>query len=115
LTPGTVIENIANIYFDFNEPVITEPSVLVAEFSTNMTSNDLRGISISPNPTTDIVNVRSPRSADLQVVQLLSADGRILTVPVRQNGQLIELDVRSLTTGVYLVRTATGQGRFVKH
>ncbi|MBK9629215.1 MAG: hypothetical protein IPO56_16370 [Flavobacteriales bacterium] len=32
--PGTVIENIANIYFDFNPPVITEPSVLVAEFST---------------------------------------------------------------------------------
>ncbi|MBK9629212.1 MAG: DUF11 domain-containing protein [Flavobacteriales bacterium] len=34
LTAGTVIENIANIYFDFNPPVITEPSVLVAEFST---------------------------------------------------------------------------------
>ena len=28
------IENIANIYFDFNPPIITEPSVLVAEFST---------------------------------------------------------------------------------
>jgi len=28
LTAGTVIENIANIYFDFNPPVITEPSVL---------------------------------------------------------------------------------------
>ena len=34
--PGTVIENIANIYFDFNDPVITEPSVLVAEFSTGV-------------------------------------------------------------------------------
>ncbi|MBK9148041.1 MAG: DUF11 domain-containing protein [Flavobacteriales bacterium] len=29
LLPGDEIENIANIYFDFNPPVITEPSVLV--------------------------------------------------------------------------------------
>jgi hypothetical protein len=28
LVPGTLIENVANIYFDFNPPVITEPSVL---------------------------------------------------------------------------------------
>jgi uncharacterized repeat protein (TIGR01451 family) len=28
LVPGTTIENIANIYFDFNPPVITEPSIL---------------------------------------------------------------------------------------
>ena len=31
---GSVIENVANIYFDFNDPVITDPSMLVAEFST---------------------------------------------------------------------------------
>ena len=37
--PGTVIENTANIYFDFNPPVITEPSVLVAEFSTSMSEH----------------------------------------------------------------------------
>ncbi|MBX2981027.1 MAG: DUF11 domain-containing protein [Flavobacteriales bacterium] len=30
LLPGDEITNIANIYFDFNPPVITEPSVLVA-------------------------------------------------------------------------------------
>ncbi|HRH39774.1 MAG TPA: hypothetical protein PK760_15595, partial [Flavobacteriales bacterium] len=30
LLPGTVIENTANIFFDFNPPVITEPSVLTA-------------------------------------------------------------------------------------
>ncbi|HRD53529.1 MAG TPA: hypothetical protein PKY96_12855, partial [Flavobacteriales bacterium] len=34
LLPGDEISNIANIYFDHNPPVITEPSVLVAEFST---------------------------------------------------------------------------------
>ncbi len=28
VAPGTTIENIANIYFDYNPPVITEPSVL---------------------------------------------------------------------------------------
>ncbi len=115
LLPGTEIENIANIYFDFNPPVITEPSVLVAEFSTSIASNDLNGINISPNPATDIVNVRSIRNTDLLVVELLSIDGRKLPVPMRLNGQLIELDVRSLATGVYLVRTASGQGKFVKH
>ncbi|MEZ4738440.1 MAG: hypothetical protein R2818_03570 [Flavobacteriales bacterium] len=33
LVPGEEIINTANIYFDFNPPAITEPSVLVAEFS----------------------------------------------------------------------------------
>ncbi len=50
LLSGTQIENIANIYFDFNDPVITEPSVLVAEFSTAVVERDERARAITPAP-----------------------------------------------------------------
>ena len=112
---GTVFENIANIYFDFNEPVITEPSVLVAEFSTSITPHDSDELSIAPNPATDIVVVRSTRNTPLEGIELLSIDGRTLTVTARVQGHLTELDVRSLAKGTYLIRTAVGQGKFMKH
>ncbi|MEZ4756889.1 MAG: hypothetical protein R2817_08690 [Flavobacteriales bacterium] len=57
--PGTTIQNIANIYFDYNLPVITEPSVLVAEFSTS--SNESQGHErlLAPNPVADQLFVRT--------------------------------------------------------
>ncbi|MBK6831765.1 MAG: hypothetical protein IPG92_13940 [Flavobacteriales bacterium] len=62
LLPGTVIENIANIYFDFNPPVITEPSALVAEFSTDVSDADSRIGLLSPNPATEYVASSMHRS-----------------------------------------------------
>lgn len=115
LLPGDEIINIANIYFDFNPPVITEPSVLVAEFSTNMTSNTMHAISISPNPAAEIIHIRSEYNTELRSLDLISIDGRMLTVPTRRQGQLIELDVRTLAPGTYTIRSDTGTARFVKH
>ncbi|MEZ4740290.1 MAG: hypothetical protein R2818_13260 [Flavobacteriales bacterium] len=62
--PGNVIQNIANIYFDFNDPAITEPSVLVAEFGTGLSQQNDNGIHLSPNPTTDLLTVMLPSNAD---------------------------------------------------
>lgn len=55
LLPGTVIDNSANIYFDFNEPVITEPSVLVAEVGTGFDREHENALCIFPNPAHDQV------------------------------------------------------------
>src|SRR5690606_32416995 len=52
ILPGDQIENVANIYFDFNEPVITDPSVLVATMSTGIPNHSIAGdITLFPQPT----------------------------------------------------------------
>lgn len=53
---GDAIVNVANIYFDFNEPIITAPAITVIEEATGITSRagaqDPR-LTIAPNPAQD--------------------------------------------------------------
>lgn len=113
VVPGTVIENIANIYFDYNPPVITDPCVLVAEFSTAVQENADDWIQLMPNPTDGVLFLHL-REAAYTTVQVLAMDGRTMEVPVQRSADRLQLDVRSLPAGVYVVRTAEGSARFVK-
>ncbi len=105
LAPATVIENIANIYFDFNPPVITEPSVLVAEFSTEVVhvpANTDRSVNLYPNPAGErvVVSVENGTVAELAV---LAVDGRVLLVQ-RGGKSRMELDLGLIPTGIFVVQ-----------
>jgi len=113
LVAGTVIANVANIYFDYNEPVITEPSVLVAEFSTGVGNAAPTGIQVFPNPATDLVQVVLPAAASREVA-VQAADGRPVRLVARLHARGLELDVAGLAPGLYVVRTPDGTARFVK-
>lgn len=115
--PGTVFENIANIYFDFNPPVITEPSVLVAEFSTSVAEVADESFRVWPVPVGDVLNISS--SMSLQIVRLIAMDGR----EVRRmaiNGTRATIDVSFLSAGAYMIEGSHRNGRtkptrFIKH
>ncbi|MCB0526076.1 MAG: T9SS type A sorting domain-containing protein [Lewinellaceae bacterium] len=59
---GTVIENSAAIYFDFNPPVITNRTVhtigshFIAVVKTNEAPDNLPQLLVYPNPSTDVLN-----------------------------------------------------------
>ncbi len=100
--PGTAIENVANIYFDFNEPVITEPSLLVAEFSTGVDGpGSASELVLMPNPASDLITIVAPvgqRSGGSW--RMIAADGRtVLTGIARQ--ERTTFDVRALRPGMY--------------
>ena len=112
LSPGTSIENIANIYFDFNEPVITEPSVLVAEYSTNVQDLDMGELRLMPNPASDQLRL-SDASLGSSILSwsVISVGGRILlgeNRPLPATG--IEID--NLPEGVYILRLSTSDQQF---
>src|SRR5690606_26856558 len=99
--PGTTIENTANIFFDFNPPVITEPSMLVAEFSTGVHGSEAHALMLSPNPTDGILVVQmDPGSVGTGVLHILAADGRTMSEH-RINGPRAVLDVAALPSGFY--------------
>ncbi len=112
LLAGTVIQNIANIYFDFNPPVITEPSVLTAEFSTNVQS--LHAISepvLAPNPANDLLVVSMPGMVGWQ---LLDATGRLLDQSSMRADRSI-VPVGGLPAGTYLLRVTNAErGTFTR-
>lgn len=103
---GTEVTNIANIYFDFNPPVITEPSVLVAEFSTGVGAADALILQVYPNPTDDRITVVVPEP--MRVV-LHDATGRVaLAARLGQGGQ--ELGLQGLGPGIYALTATSATG-----
>ena len=116
---GTEIANTANIYFDFNEPVITGPNVLVAEFSTGVAGNVVdRRVSFSPNPAHDRITI-AVTSGSITSLRLFAADGRSIAVSKHQ-GSTISMDTAGLPAGVYFAELHFDDGtritkRFTKY
>ena len=107
LLPGTEINNVANIYFDFNDPVITEPSVLTAEFSTGVAVEVATDLLLAPVPASDHLRIASGASMDR--ILILDADGRsVLRQNVRSTSTMI--DVSALTSGTYFLITNNADG-----
>ena len=111
--PGTVIENIANIFFDYNPPVITEPSVLVAEFSTGVDKLVPESLRIAPNPVSDLLYVTLPAGAKGAII-VHSSDGRVVDVPTRPTTSGVQLEVRGLANGLYVLQIQDRTVRFIK-
>lgn len=113
LVPGTVIVNTANIFFDYNDPVITDPSVLTAEFSTGQEQEQEQGhLHVFPNPATDKLTINTPSGQILpSQVDVIAADGHVTRLLMGRDGTF---DVRSLAPGAYAVRATGSLGRFVK-
>ena len=107
LLPGTTIENIANIYFDFNPPVITEPSVLTAEFSTGIAADVTTNLVLAPVPASDHLRIISSTMVDM--VTVLAMDGRTITQQSLRS-TTATLDVSALISGTYIVLVSDSDG-----
>lgn len=111
LLPSTLIENLANIYFDFNDPVITEPSVLTAEFSTGVTQANDEALQLAPVPVSDQLRVAANRTID--AVQIIGMDGREeLRIPAQASSA--SLHVGSLASGAYLLIAYMADGTILR-
>ncbi|HMN05789.1 MAG TPA: T9SS type A sorting domain-containing protein [Flavobacteriales bacterium] len=111
---GDVIGNTAAIYFDFNDPVITNTTEHTVSIGTGVEEATMSsGIRVHPNPTNDILYVHLSDGAD-QAVRVFAVDGRAVEVPGRNVANGLELDVRTLSPGTYLLHIPGGVARFVK-
>ncbi|MEM6769805.1 MAG: T9SS type A sorting domain-containing protein, partial [Bacteroidota bacterium] len=109
LIPGDVIDNEAAIYFDFNEPIITNVSrhIIAKEgLPVNLRSIMAQSVNLSvyPNPASNLIKVEAP-DADIRpsdILQVTDLHGRPLkSVRYDQVGQ--GLDVSGLPAGYYLL------------
>lgn len=117
LLPGDQIINTANIYFDYNVPVITEPSVFSVELNTgNNPPITSEGLLVSPVPARDLLSFRSAVPTTPVNASVIGTDGRSTNTAILSGNTI---DVRPLAPGTYLlvVTDAGGQrrsARFVK-
>jgi len=101
LMAGEQIENVANIYFDFNEPVITDPAIFEVSISTEISELENAGFEMYPNPTNGIVTIVANKH--IEQVEVMQLDGRVVRRSSSNTSQ-IDLDVSALSSGVYLLK-----------
>ena len=112
LAPGAVVLNAANIYFDFNPPVITPPSVFAVEVNTGLNDGRDGLLLITPVPADDEVVIMASRP--IRTCSVLATDGKEV-----MRSTTAALDISSLRSGAFTVIATTddGQrliGRFIK-
>jgi uncharacterized repeat protein (TIGR01451 family) len=114
--PGTVINNKAGVYFDYNAPVITNTatvrigSVLVTGIQ-NIYADKAIQISAYPNPflTSTLIKVDGENFTDLQL-DIYDISGQLVKHEDAKNTNSFSIDRSSLDSGDYIFKI-TGNGK----
>jgi hypothetical protein len=117
LIVGDSFANEANIYFDYNFPILTNKAT--STFKTlgiqDFEFDDY--FSVYPNPVNDILNIGTKNTIEVQSITVYDILGQlIIAVP---NAQMVsKIDVSKLTTGNYFLKMNTDKGtssvKFIK-
>ena len=101
---GTEFKNTAAIYFDFNEPVITNTTlntigILSVE---ELAEREKDKVHIYPNPTSDVFTISLHEDATYETVKVINAVGQLYTEQSIE-GKETQINLGSAAPGVYFV------------
>ncbi|MBK8442450.1 MAG: T9SS type A sorting domain-containing protein [Sphingobacteriales bacterium] len=115
VTIGSQLKNTAEIYFDYNFPIVTnttetaviedQPEIIGFEA---INAPDL--FQISPNPASDFITLNS--SKIIESVEIYDAAGRLRLV---QKGIDNQVDVRHLASGSYFIKAQIQGRNYIHH
>jgi uncharacterized repeat protein (TIGR01451 family) len=109
---GTVINNTAYIYFDFNEAVVTNTTYdIIVVDDLGIEEEDIFNVKLFPNPTTSILNVESESIID--AISVFSLNGQLVK-QLSPSSKKSTIDLSDLTKGVYLFEINCEKDRIIK-
>ena len=100
--PEDIVLGTADIYFDFNQAIVTNTAVTEFYSVLNAESNAKQQIKLYPNPVSDLVNI-SIADGQLQSVSVYDINGRLCL----QSGNEIAINLAQLSSGLYMVKVVT--------
>ena len=111
---GTVIENTAGIYFDFNEPVITNTTqnTIVEKTTGIKESKSALLVNIQPNPSNGMFNLQT--EANMQSLVVYNMLGKTVFEAKDLAASKAFLNLSHLTKGMYLIKIETDKGNTVE-
>lgn len=106
LVVGTTFSNSANIYFDYNFPIVTNNYTTTIQNTLGLQENDfIKNISVYPNPVKNILNFKTEHN--ISKVEVYDSAGRILSSnSVSEN----KIDLSNLKIGNYILKLYTEKG-----
>jgi Leucine-rich repeat (LRR) protein len=118
LVTGDSFTNEANIYFDYNFPILTNKATSTFKTLGTQDFEFADYFTVYPNPVHEILNIGTKNSIEVQSMAVYDVLGQlIIAVP---NAQTVsKIDVSKLTTGNYFLKMNTDRGtssvKFIKN
>lgn len=113
LVLGDTFSNQAEIYFDYNFPIITnnETTVVEEDVIFSVSEAPLNSVSIYPNPTSSVLIIKS--EITFSEILMYDLNGRLLkTEHLTTTTTQYQVDLTTLSTGIYFIEI---QGENLKH
>ena len=104
---GALVKNKANIYFDYNFPIITNDAVTVFQTLSNPDFEIDKSVKIYPNPTNSLVNISG--DFNIKSIQLFDVQGRLLQTTLL-NDTNATLDLTPKAKGLYFIKVISEAG-----
>jgi uncharacterized repeat protein (TIGR01451 family) len=112
---GTQIENTAYIYFDYNEPIVTNTTqnnfqTVVSTINRNDDANQLK---VFPNPANEILNINLQNN-NIKNCIITNALGQTVYNSANEinANHKIQLNISNLNQGIYFVKVRAGNGSY---
>jgi hypothetical protein len=117
LVVGDYFSNTANIYFDYNFPIITNIATTTLALLAKSDFEFENYFNIYPNPANDVLNIETKQTISVTSINIYNTLGQIiLVIPNAQQTQSV--DVSTLKTGNYFLKINSDRGsssvKFVK-
>lgn len=105
---GTKIKNTAYIYFDYNQPIITNTTLnTIGSVSGVRDILNKQNVYFSPNPTNTTLTISSQKT--FKKIEILSVTGQILLYET-VNTKSHQLQLQNLAGGIYIARISCENG-----
>ncbi|RKS01355.1 Calx-beta domain-containing protein [Flavobacterium sp. 102] len=109
---GDIINNTANIYFDFNPAIVTDPCLTEFVQSLDNETFAFTNFSFHPNPVKNILTISNETIID--EIEITSVLGQKIK-SIKANNLQAEIDLSELTSGIYLIKVSSvGQEKTIK-
>jgi len=107
LVVGNTFSNSANIYFDYNFPIVTNTATTTIAALNNPSFDFATYFSLYPNPTKNELNINLKSAVEINSIHIYNTIGQLVTV---QTGNALKVDVSNLKTGNYFIKINTNEG-----
>ncbi|WP_405351666.1 T9SS type A sorting domain-containing protein [Nonlabens sp. Asnod3-H03] len=113
LTAGDTFDNTAEIFFDFNFPIITNTETVTVMSTASVGESTDSSIKVYPNPAKSFINLSASNS--LESVTIMDINGRTLSqTNFTGNSTDQRVSIENLSSGIYFVTIQSDLGQKVE-
>jgi hypothetical protein len=115
LVVGNTFSNTANIYFDYNFPIVTNTATTTIQTLGNSDFQFNNYFTLAPNPVKNSLNIQANQSIELSSISIYNTISQLIFVETNPTNTI---DVSNLKTGTYFIKATTNKGtsigKFIK-